>query len=103
MFHLTCVHTIFSSVWVAKWPVLATFWEIAEGWVLILIVLVPCLCILFTFISFSKKIIENLCQRDVFKKKAQVDEMGVDAVGIREMVVDEIGGRRSGMTPSEYV
>ena len=70
MFHLMCVHIIFGSVWVAEWPPfgnkLLTRLNICflcilivcnfscprfgfEGWISVLIVSVPSLCILFTF------------------------------------------------------
>ena len=64
-FHLTCVHNMFRSVWVAEWP---PFWEMVahsvehrfslilvisrfgfEGWISVLIAAVPGLCILFDY------------------------------------------------------
>ena len=67
-FHLTCVHIIFSSDWVAEWPpfgkllltrlticFLCIFLVISrfgfEGWIWVLIAEVPDLCIRFTFIK----------------------------------------------------
>ena len=69
-FHLTCVHIIFSSVWVAEWPPLGKYLLARlticslcilticnlvifrfgfEGWIWVLVAQVPGLCILFTF------------------------------------------------------
>ena len=43
------------------------------------------------FISFSKKIINYLHHKDIFRKKTWVDEMGVDEMGVDELGVDEMG------------
>ena len=46
-FHLTCVHIIFSLVWVDEWSPF-------EGWIWILITSVTRLCILFTLGGWLK-------------------------------------------------
>ena len=80
-FHLTCVHIIFSSVWVAEWPplkkylltqltiyshctlticALGIFHSGFEGWIWVLIASVPVLCMHFIFILF---ITGAICRR----------------------------------------
>ena len=57
-FHLTCVYIIFSSVWVAEWPIAAHSVVILvisrfvfKGWIWVLIASVPDLCIFLAHLS----------------------------------------------------
>ena len=63
-FHLTCVHIIFSSVWVAEWPTFGKSCSLcilticnfsyfpfdSDGWIRVVIASVPGLCVFFTSI-----------------------------------------------------
>ena len=72
-FYFMCLHIIFSSVPVAKWPpfCILTICNIIfrfgfEDWICILIDSVPDLCILFTSRGFLNKMTGNLTEERLF-------------------------------------